>query len=154
VKPTKQVSDSRQGKQIRRQAIVGCPAALLYALVNKIECYPQWFDWCTSSRVLSHSADEIVAELGVKLAGIGLSFSTRNRLEPESAIHLHLQSGPFRSLQGAWQFEPLGLSGCRVSLVLTIDFAGSVVNAAIAAAVGTWADRMVDDFIQVAKKHV
>jgi ribosome-associated toxin RatA of RatAB toxin-antitoxin module len=141
-------------KKIHRQAIVGCPAALLYTLVNQIENYPKWFDWCTSSKIISHSATEVTAELGVKLAGVSLSFITRNQLMPEHTIHLNLHSGPFKSLTGAWHFEALGRSGCRVSLQLNIDFAGSLVNAALAAAVGKWADRMVDDFIQVAKRHV
>jgi ribosome-associated toxin RatA of RatAB toxin-antitoxin module len=141
-------------KKIHRQAIVGCPAPLLYALVNQIENYPKWFDWCTSSKLISHTHADMTAELGVKLAGISLSFTTHNALEPEHAIHMNLQSGPFKSLKGAWHFEALGQSGCRVSLTLNIDFAGSLVNAALAAAIGKWADRMVDDFIHVAKKHV
>jgi ribosome-associated toxin RatA of RatAB toxin-antitoxin module len=141
-------------RKIHRQAIVGCPSGLLYGLVNQIENYPKWFDWCTSSQIISHDKDVMTAELGVKLAGISLSFTTHNQLVPEQAIHMNLKSGPFKSLTGAWHFEALGLSGCRVSLTLNIDFAGSLVNAALAAAIGKWADRMVDDFIQVAKKHV
>ena len=141
-------------KQIKRQAILGCPAALMYSLVNNIEAYPSWFDWCTSAKLISASDDEMTAELGVKIAGIGLNFVTNNKLEPNRIIHLNLQSGPFRSLKGAWQFDALGSSGCRVTLVLNIDFAGSVLNSAVAAAVAVWADRMVDDFIKVAKKYV
>ncbi len=141
-------------KQIKRQAIVGCPASLMYSLVNNIEAYPRWFDWCTAAKVLRVTDTEMTAELSVKLAGVSLAFTTVNQLEPDRAIRLNLQSGPFRSLKGAWQFDALGLSGCRVTLALTIDFAGSVVNSAVAAAVGVWADRMVDDFIQVAKNHV
>ena len=141
-------------KQINRQAIVGCPATLLYALVNKIEAYPEWFDWCTSAKILSASEHNVTAELGVKLAGVGLKFVTRNTLNPSKSIALQLESGPFRALNGAWHFEALGLTGCRVSLQLNIDLAGSMFNSAVAAAVSVWADRMVDDFIQVAKRHV
>ncbi len=141
-------------KQIKRQAIIGCPAALMYSLVNNIEAYPGWFEWCTTAKLISAADAEMTAELGVKIAGISLNFITNNQLEPDRAIHLNLQSGPFRSLKGAWHFDALGTSGCRVTLVLNIDFAGSVVNSAVAAAVGVWADRMVDDFIKVAKKHV
>ena len=141
-------------KQINRQAIVGCPASLLYALVNKIESYPEWFDWCTSAKLLSASEHSVTAELGVKLAGVGLKFVTRNSLNPPKSILLHLESGPFRALNGAWHFEALGQTGCRVSLQLNIDLAGSMINSAVAAAVAVWADRMVDDFIQVAKRHV
>jgi ribosome-associated toxin RatA of RatAB toxin-antitoxin module len=141
-------------KQIKRQAIVGCPAALLYRLVNDIESYPRWFDWCTSAQVFSASPSEMTAELGVKLAGVQLSFATHNQLEADRAIHMQLKSGPIRALNGAWHFEALGLTGCRVTLALNIDLAGALVNSAVAKAVSVWADRMVDDFIQVAKAHV
>jgi ribosome-associated toxin RatA of RatAB toxin-antitoxin module len=145
---------NRKTKQIKRQAIVGCPAALLYALVNSIESYPRWFEWCSSARLLSATESEMTAELGIKLAGISLQFATQNRLEPDRAIHLQLKSGPFQALTGAWQFEALGLSGCRVTLTLDLDFSASLVNSAVAAAAGLWADRLVDDFIRVAKNHV
>lgn len=141
-------------KQINRQAIVGCPASLLYALVNKIESYPEWFDWCTGAKILESSEQSVTAELSVKLAGVSIKFVTRNSLSPPKAIALKLESGPLRALHGAWHFEALGQTGCRVSLQLNIDLAGSMVNSAVAAAVSVWADRMVDDFIQVAKRHV
>lgn len=141
-------------KQINRQAIVGCPATLLYTLVNNVAAYPDWFEWCTSAKIISATEQSVTAELGVKLAGVGLKFVTCNSLNPPKSIELKLESGPFRALHGAWHFEALGQTGCRVSLQLNIDLAGSMINSALAAAVSVWADRMVDDFIQVAKRHV
>jgi len=146
--------------QLERQAIVGCPPALMFTLVNHIQAYSRWFGWCEDARVLQTSIDEsgkrvIDAELSVRLAGVSLKFSTRNVVSPDHSIELSLLDGPFDTFNGAWHFEPLGISGCRVRLSLAFSMKqGSVVASAAKLAVGALADRLVDDFIKVAKKEM
>ncbi len=146
--------------RLERQAIVGCPPALMFTLVNHIQAYPRWFPWCDDARVLQSFVDDngqrvIDAELSVRLAGVSLKFSTRNLVSPDHSIELSLIDGPFEAFNGAWQFEPLGISGCRVRLSLAFSMKqGSVVASAAKLAVGALADRLVDDFIKVAKKEM
>lgn len=137
--------------QIRRSALVAQPAARLYDLVADVERYPQRFRWCTGAAVEPAGEATVVARLDLRFAGVSASFTTRNVHQPGARIDLSLVEGPFRSLQGAWTFDPLGEAGCRIGLVLDFEFAGRFVGGALASGFQGLADRMVDEFVRVAR---
>lgn len=137
--------------QIRRSALVGQPAARMYELVADVARYPARFRWCTASAVHVVDASTVVARLDLRFAGVGASFATRNVHQPTARIDLALVEGPFRSLQGAWTFDALGEAGCRIGLQLDFEFAGRVVGGALASGFQGLADRMVDEFVRVAR---
>jgi ribosome-associated toxin RatA of RatAB toxin-antitoxin module len=139
-------------KEVSRTAIVGCPAALLYTLVNQIDRYPKWFAWCKSSAIIEQNADRMLGQMTVSFAGIEVAFSTENKLIADRQIDMQLKDGPFKTLQGTWQFSALGQSGCRVSLTLAFDLGSSVLSSVLSPAVSAWADKMVDDFVRVARQ--
>lgn len=139
--------------RIQRSALVPQTPERMYALVSDVERYPEWFDWCSDGRVLSRDGDALTAELGVQVAGIRLSFATRNRGTPPSRIDLALASGPFRQLEGHWRFDALGDAGCRVSLDLGFEIGSQWVGGALAMGFRRIVDRMVEDFCQVARRH-
>jgi ribosome-associated toxin RatA of RatAB toxin-antitoxin module len=60
--------------------------------------------------------------------------------------------GPFRSLEGEWQFVALGDEGCKVSFTLDFDYAGRFTAPALRLGFQNLADRMVDDFCQIARR--
>ena len=136
---------------LAKSALVPVTPAAMFALVNDVRAYPKRFDWCTSAEVLESGEDFVVAELGLRMAGVHASFTTRNTLREPSWIRLELVEGPFSELKGSWTFEPLGDAGCKVSLVLDFAVAGSVVGSALAIGFGGIANRLVDDFVRVAK---
>src|SRR5256884_9417927 len=105
-------------REVKRSALVGKPAAELFALINDIESYPQFLPWCTHARVQSRSQQEIVATLGIRRGALHGEFTTRNTLEPERSIRMQLVSGPFRTLQGEWRLLPIVSNGCRVELTM------------------------------------
>lgn len=137
--------------QIRRSALVAQPAARLYELVADVERYPQRFKWCTGAAVQRVDDATVVARLDLRFAGMTASFATRNAHVPGARIDLTLVEGPFRSLQGAWTFDPLGEGGCRIGLFLDFEFAGRFVGGALASGFQGLADRMVDEFVRVAR---
>ncbi len=115
-------------REIQQAALIARPPAQIFALINDIESYPQFLPWCTRARVLSHSAQEIVAELGVHQGPLSGEFTTRNELEPDRRILMHLVKGPFRMLEGEWLLAPVtvaegaGAAGCRVQLTMKFAF--------------------------------
>lgn len=137
--------------QIRRSALVAQPAARLYELVADVERYPSRFKWCTGATAKPLDGATLVARLDLRFAGVGASFATRNVHQPFTRIDLSLVDGPFRSLQGAWTFDALGESGCRIGLSLDFEFAGRFVGGALASGFQGLADRMVDDFVRAAR---
>ena|SRR5215469_16927692 len=109
-------------REVKRSALVNKPPAELFALINDIESYPQFLPWCTHARVLTRSAEEIVATIGVRQGALHGEFTTRNTLESDRSIHLHLVSGPFRTLEGEWRLTPIESQGCRVELTMRFAF--------------------------------
>src|SRR5215469_1221626 len=109
-------------REVKRSALVNKPPAELFALINDIESYPQFLPWCTHARVLSRSATEIVATIGVRQGALHGEFTTRNTLDPDRSVRLELVSGPFRTLEGEWQLTPVEEHGCRVELTMRFAF--------------------------------
>lgn len=139
--------------QIHRQALVMQPAARMFELVNDVLAYPQHFRWCEEAQVLEDSEDLRVARLAINVRGLRIAFTTRNRLEVPSAIRLSLVDGPFRRLEGAWSFHALGDDACKVGLQLDFDVGGPLVGGALALGFQGLADRLVDDFVAVARQR-
>lgn len=137
--------------EIRRSALVGYTPAQMFDLVNDVEAYPKRFSWCAGARVLEREGDALVARLDLKFAGLRQSFTTRNTVEAPRRLHMQLVEGPFRSLDGVWEFVPLGEHGCRISLALDFDYVGLGAGAIKLGFQGL-ATRMVDDFSREAKR--
>ncbi len=136
---------------IQRSALVAQPPTTLYALVNDVAAYPRRFDWCTGSAVLEQTDADMLARLDVRIAGVAVSFTTRNMLTPDSRIELALADGPFQRFSGVWTFDALGHTGCRVGLRLEFEMAGKLLGSALALGFTGFADRLVDDFCRVAR---
>jgi ribosome-associated toxin RatA of RatAB toxin-antitoxin module len=114
-------------RHIERSALVPYSAGQMYALVNDIESYPQFMSGCVGARVLAKGEDFLKARLDLKKAGIEKSFVTRNTLVPDERIELHLEEGPFKTLEGVWEFRALNEQACKVSLSLTFEFENRLV---------------------------
>ena len=134
-------------REVKRSALVNKPPAEVFAIINDIESYPQFLPWCTHARVLSRSATEIVATIGVRQGALHGEFTTRNTLEPERRIRLELVSGPFQTLQGEWLLTPIEAHGCRVELSMRFAFnnrlTGLLFDRMFAETIGSLVDAFV-----------
>src|SRR2546430_12749318 len=88
-----------RSREVKRSALVGKPAAELFALINDIESYPQFLPWCTHARVQSRSQQEIVATLGIRRGALYGDITTRNTLAAEHSIRMQLVIMPLRCLR-------------------------------------------------------
>lgn len=137
---------------ISRSAIVPHSAGEMFALVADIESYPQFLPWCGGARVTSSTAEEVVASIEIAYKGIHKSFTTRNRLQAEKTMEMHLVEGPFRQLQGFWKFQPLDEGSCKVSLDLEFEFSNALVSMAIGGVFRDIAGTLVDSFCERARQ--
>src|SRR5262245_26357564 len=108
---------------VDRQALVPYSAQQMFDLVDDVASYPQFLPWCRAADVIERKPDEVVATLNVHKGALHTRFTTRNLLEPPHRIRLTLVDGPFRALDGEWQFEPIADKGSRVRLKLGFAFA-------------------------------
>ena len=138
-------------REVKRSALVNKPPAELFALINDIESYPQFLPWCTHAQVVSRTATEIVATLGVRQGGLHGEFTTRNTLEPDRRIHMNLVSGPFRTLDGEWLLTPIAGGGCRVELIMRFAFSQRVAALLFEARFASTIGSLVDAFVARAR---
>lgn len=113
---------------LKRSAIVAYSTRQMFELVDNIEDYPRFLPWCHSSKVISRTPTEVIAELEVAWKGVHKSFSTRNRLQPYDKIDIDLVNGPLKHLEGIWTFERLDDRASKVLLDMEFAFAGGFID--------------------------
>lgn len=138
--------------EIRRSALVKYSPAQMFDLVNEVEAYPKRFSWCAGAEVLERGENVLVARLDLKFAGLQQSFTTRNTIDPPRSLRMDLVSGPFRALEGVWDFVALGDAGCKIAFALDFDYAGRLGGGALKLGFQGLAGRMVDDFCREAER--
>jgi len=131
---------------VEKTALVPYPAEKMFAIVADVAAYPEFLPWCRSTRLLSHTDEELCGEIEVSKAGVTQAFSTWNRLYPHDRMEIRLVQGPFRKLEGAWQFDQLREDACKVSLTLEFDFSNSLMSKAFGVIFGQIANTLVDAF--------
>jgi len=137
---------------IVRSALVEHSAARMFALVNDVAAYPRRFDWCNGAEVLEQSHDRLTARLDLGIGALRTWFTTENSLSPPHHIDMDLRDGPFKRLQGRWEFHALDECACKVSLKLDFEAQNRLLAPALALGMQGLADRMVDDFVREADK--
>lgn len=137
---------------IHRHALVRHSAVRMFGLVNDVASYPKRFSWCESSSVIEQSGKHMLARLDLRVAGLGISFTTRNKLSSPTRIALQLVDGPFSEFKGLWIFHTLSEDACKVSLSMDFEVASKLVGSAMAIGFKGLADRMVDDFCREADR--
>lgn len=135
-------------RKVNKSALVPYPAAQMYALVNDVERYPEFLPWCRGAQVISHTESEMHARLDLARGGLHKTFTTRNALEPGRAITMTLENGPFRHLEGRWQFLDLGPEGSKVTLDMEFEFAGMVLDLMAGPVFHEICNSLVDAFIR------
>ncbi len=135
-------------RNVSRSALVPYSAEQMYALVEDIAAYPSFLPWCTGAEVHFRENDVIEASLTLQRGAIEKSFRTRNTLTPSSEIGLQLVGGPFKHLDGGWQFEQLGSDGCKVSLELAFEFDNRLTDSLFGAYFEQTCNSLVDSFTE------
>ncbi len=131
---------------VSKSALVHHSAAEMYELVCDFEAYPVFLPWCSNSRLISRSEEEICGELEVSRIGIKQRFSTCNSLVENERMDIQLRDGPFRKLQGGWRFTPLKEDASKVELILEFEFSGKLIDAAFGRVFNQIAITLVDAF--------
>ena len=107
---------------ISKQAIVAYSAEKMYSLVSDVNSYPLFLNWCQSAQVVSANDTEVHAYIRVSKGPFKQKFSTKNTLIHNRSITMKLLDGPFKFLEGKWQFIPLDENSCKVLFNLEFSF--------------------------------
>jgi ribosome-associated toxin RatA of RatAB toxin-antitoxin module len=139
-------------KTVHKSVLIWYSAAEMFALVTDVVSYPQFLPWCDQACVVEEDSDGMTAKVGLSMAGLSQSFTTRNTHVKDSKVSLKLVDGPFSKLDGHWQFTPVGKNNeraCKVDFSLRYDFD----NAALAALVGPVFDKIAGSLVEAFVKR-
>ncbi len=131
---------------IRRSALMPFSAQFMYQVVNGVADYPKFLPWCGEVKI--HAVDEtsMLASILMKKSGLNHWFKTQNVLQPGKSIEISLVEGPFKHLQGKWQFTDIQDQGCKIELELEFIAANGVASTIISSAFKQIANTMVASF--------
>lgn len=137
--------------RIQRSAVVPYTPAQMYSLVDNVPAYSEFLPWCSGARELRRDKDVVEAAVDISKAGMHKTFTTQNRLQKDKMIEMRLLDGPFRHLHGFWRFDPLGESGCKVSLDLQFEFSSKLLGLTVGPVFNQIGNTLVDAFCQRAE---
>ena len=123
----------------------------MFDLVNNINDYSQFLNWCDSSSILNESGNQITASVQINKNGFRQKFITINTLTPYKSIEMILLDGPFDELSGEWRFESLGDSAAKVYLDLEFSFKSIITDMTISPLFKSIANSQLDAFVERAK---
>ena len=123
----------------------------IFGLVSDINSYQEFLPWCEQSRILSKKDNEVLAELVLSKVGLNKRFTTKNtNLEPDRIL-IELVEGPFKKLQGSWDFVPDQERSTFVSLKLEFEFSNRLYKMALEPVFHHIATTLVDSFTHRAR---
>ena len=142
-------------KTVHKSVLIWYSPAEMFAMVTDVASYPQFLPWCDRASVEEQTAQGMVAKVGISIAGIRQSFTTRNWHEPDQKVSLTLVNGPFSKLEGNWNFLPLGdgsQRACKVEFTLCYDFDNKTLAALVGPVFDKIAGSLVDAFVKRASQ--
>jgi len=138
-------------RQVERSALVPYTPSQMFALVEDIERYPQFVPWVSGAELIKRTSGEVVGRLEMERGGFKEKFTTRNLLNPPSAMDLKLVDGPFKLLEGRWSFEPIADRGTRISLSIRFEFANPMLSLLLSKSFEKSCSELVDAFVARAR---
>ena len=133
---------------INKSALVPYTPRQMFVLVDDIGAYAEFLPWCSNSTILSRTDNDVTACLEISHSGFQKAFTTRNVNETDGSISMHLVEGPFKKLDGVWQFQALGDQGCKIILDLEFEFSNRLLGMSFGPLFGHMAGGLVDAFTQ------
>ena len=147
-------------KTVRKSVLLQHSPQRMFDLVTDVAAYPAFLPWCDKAKVLDTNASGMTAQVGIALAGLHQSFTTRNTHSlaqatgDATAVHMQLVDGPFSHLEGEWTFTPLGEPGangqfeaCKVNFSLTYAFTSNTLAMLVGPVFDKIAATMVEAFV-------
>ena len=78
---------------VRKSAIVPHSCATMFALVDRVEAYPEFLPWCSRVELLERTPEITSARLHVDYHGLVTRIATRNVKRPFESMELELADG-------------------------------------------------------------
>ena len=134
--------------EVKKVVLVERTPAQMFALVDCVEDYPKFLPWCDGSEAVERTDTLTIAILRINYHGIRSQFSTNNEKQAPTSMKLRLREGPFRQLEGEWQFKALGDTACTIEFRLHYEFSNKLLEMALGPVFNHIANTLVDAFVK------
>lgn len=138
--------------KVEKTVLVMHSAAQMYALVDAVEDYPKFLPWCGGVDLLERTETSTSATLHINYHGLKQKFTTQNLKQFPHHMDIKLKDGPFKQLDGHWQFIELRPDACKIEFRLNYEFANNLLEKIIAPVFSHIANTFVDGFVARADK--
>lgn len=133
---------------VEKSVLIEYSAGQMFGLVDRVEDYPQFLPWCGSTELKFRDDKKTVATLHINYHSVKSHFTTENEKEIPSWMNIRLVDGPFRRLEGRWQFKPLAENACKIEFTLSYEFSSKLFEKIIGPVFNHIASTFVDAFVK------
>lgn len=133
---------------VEKTVLIEQSAARMFELVDRCEDYPQFLPWCNRTELKCRDEHKTVATLFINYHAVKSSFTTENDKEIPRLMTIRLVDGPFRKLEGSWQFRALAENACKIEFRLQYEFSSKLFEKIIGPVFSHIANTFVDAFVR------
>jgi ribosome-associated toxin RatA of RatAB toxin-antitoxin module len=139
--------------QVNRSVLLEFSASQMFDLVDRVEDYPAFMPWCSRTELKFRDRESTVATLFIDFKAVKSHFTTSNHKDAPRRMQITLVDGPFRRLEGFWEFRPLDEQACKVDFSLNYEFSSRLFEKIIGPVFSHITGSFVDAFVRRAR-HV
>jgi len=138
--------------QVKKTVIINHSAGEMFLLVDDVLKYPEFLPWCGGVDLIHQDDQSTTATLHIAYHGLHQNFTTQNSKTFPSHMTIQLKDGPFKHMDGVWQFITLNEEACKIEFSLNYEFANQLLEKIIAPVFNHIANTFVDGFVVRADK--
>ena len=138
---------------IKKTVLVTHSAAEMFELVDNVLEYPNFLPWCSHAEVIKREGNTLEARVFMDYMKIKNHFATRNHNTPFSEIQMSFLEGPFKKLNGVWQFQAIGDTACKINFSLDYEFSSVLLSKVIGPVFGAISGSLVNSFVKEANRR-
>ena len=138
--------------QVKKTVIINHSAGEMFLLVDDVLKYPEFLPWCGGVDLIQQDDQSTTATLHIAYHGLHQNFTTQNSKTFPNSMIIKLKDGPFKHMDGVWQFTALNDEACKIEFSLNYEFANQFLEKIIAPVFNHIANTFVDGFVVRADK--
>lgn len=138
-------------RRVKKSILVPFAAAEMFAMVDRVDLYPDFLPWCGGATVLEEHPGGKTARVDIDYHGVRAHFTTDNVNRTGESIVVTLRDGPFRHLHGEWRFVALAPDACKIEFELAYEFSTHLLERVVGPVFGHIADTFIDAFVRRAE---
>jgi ribosome-associated toxin RatA of RatAB toxin-antitoxin module len=136
---------------VEKSVLLAYSAEQMFALVDNVAEYPKFLPWCGGTSVTVLDESKVRATVLINYHHVKQSFTTENTRLSGQRIDIKLLDGPFKQLDGCWQFIALTPSACKIEFRLNYEFSNKLLEKVVGPVFHYIATSFVEAFIKRAE---